>query len=47
MDKDIAIIIPTLNEERFIARCLDSLIVQTVPFETMDVMVEAATAQRL
>lgn len=39
MDKDIAIIIPTLNEERFIARCLDSLIVQTVPFETMDVMV--------
>lgn len=35
----IAIIIPTLNEEKFIARCLDSVICQSYPFEDMDVMV--------
>ncbi len=35
----VAIIIPTLNEEKFIARCLDSVIEQTFPFEEMDVMV--------
>lgn len=35
----IAVVIPTLNEEKFIARCLDSVIAQTFPFETMDVMV--------
>jgi len=35
----IAVIIPTLNEERFIGNCLDCLIKQTFPFEKMDVMV--------
>lgn len=35
----IAIIIPTLNEERFIEKCLDSVRQQTFPFEEMDVMV--------
>lgn len=35
----IAIIIPTLNEEKFIARCLDSVIEQSYPFRDMDVMV--------
>lgn len=34
-----AIVIPTLNEEKFIARCLDSVIAQTFPFADMDVMV--------
>lgn len=36
---DIAVIIPTLNEERFIERCLDSVRVQTYPFEQMDIMI--------
>lgn len=35
----VAVIIPTLNEESFIARCLDSVIDQSYPFEDMDVMV--------
>ena len=35
----IAVVIPTLNEEKFIARCLDSVIGQTYPFKEMDVMV--------
>ena len=35
----VAIIIPTLNEEKFIARCLDSVIEQSYPFRDMDVMV--------
>lgn len=39
MDYTVAIVIPTLNEERFIARCLDSVISQTFPFKEMDVMV--------
>lgn len=39
MDYSVAIIIPTLNEEKFISRCLDSVIAQTYPFEEMDVMV--------
>ena len=40
MSKDkIAVIIPTLNEEKFIAQCLDSVINQTFPFENLDVMV--------
>lgn len=36
---NIAVIIPTLNEEKFIARCLDSVIGQSYPFEYMDLMV--------
>lgn len=35
----VAVIIPTLNEEKFIARCLDSVISQSYPFKDMDVMV--------
>lgn len=35
----VAIIIPTLNEERFIENCLTSVMNQTLPFEDMDVMV--------
>ena len=39
MDKKIAVIIPTLNEERFIGKCLDCVINQTISIEDMDVMV--------
>ena len=35
----VAIVIPTLNEEHFIERCLDSVRQQSYPFEQMDVMV--------
>ncbi len=35
----VAIVIPTLNEERFIQRCLDSVRQQSYPFNQMDVMV--------
>jgi len=35
----VAIVIPTLNEERFIKRCLDSVRQQSYPFNQMDVMV--------
>ena len=35
----VAVVIPTLNEEKFIARCLDSVIAQSYPFADMDVMV--------
>lgn len=35
----VAIIIPTLNEEKFISQCLDSVINQSYPFAEMDVMV--------
>lgn len=38
-DYNVAVVIPTLNEEKFIARCLDSVIDQSYPFEDMDVMV--------
>lgn len=39
MKKKVAIIIPTLNEAKFLSRCLDSVIAQVFPFEEMDVMV--------
>lgn len=39
MSYKVAIIIPTLNEEKFISRCLESVINQTYPFSEMDVMV--------
>ena len=39
MNYKVAIIIPTLNEERFIENCLVSVMEQTFPFEEMDVMV--------
>jgi glycosyltransferase involved in cell wall biosynthesis len=35
----VAIIIPTLNEERFIARCLESVLAQTFDASQMDIMV--------
>ena len=38
-DNKVAVIIPTLNEENFIERCLDSVMKQTFPFMEMDVMV--------
>lgn len=34
-----AVIIPTLNEEKFIASCLDSVIAQSYPVEEMDIMI--------
>ena len=39
MNYKVAVVIPTLNEEKFIARCLDSVIAQSYPFNDMDVMV--------
>ena len=39
MNYSVAVIIPTLNEEKFLSRCLDSVINQSFPFEKMDVMV--------
>lgn len=39
MKFSVAVIIPTLNEEKFIAQCLDSVIGQSFPLENMDVMV--------
>lgn len=36
---EVAVIIPTLNEEKFIASCLDSVINQSFPFKEMDVIV--------
>ena len=35
----MAVVIPTLNEERFIENCLTSVMEQTFPFGAMDVMV--------
>lgn len=35
----VAVVIPTLNEEKFIENCLQSVMEQTFPFEEMDVMV--------
>lgn len=41
MEKEykVAVVIPTLNEEKFIEQCLNSVLQQTFPFEEMDVMV--------
>lgn len=41
MEKEfkVAVVIPTLNEEKFIEQCLESVMQQTFPFEEMDVMV--------
>ena len=39
MNYEVAIVIPTLNEERFISRCLNSIIKQTYEFEKIDVMI--------
>lgn len=39
MNKEVVVIIPTLNEEVFIEKCLESLYCQTFPFEKMDVIV--------
>lgn len=39
MKYTVAVVIPTLNEELFIAQCLDCIIEQTYPFEEMDLMV--------
>lgn len=36
---EVAVIIPTLNEERFIENCLHSVINQSYPFKQMDIMV--------
>ena len=39
MSYSVAVIIPTLNEEKFIAQCLDCVIDQTYPFKELDLMV--------
>jgi len=38
-DYKVAVVISTLNEEKFIEKCLASVMRQTYPFEDMDVMV--------
>ncbi len=39
MEYQVAIIIPTLNEEKFIGACLDSVLAQSFPTDQMDIMV--------
>lgn len=39
MNYDVAIIIPTLNEENFISHCINSIIKQSLNFTNMDIMV--------
>lgn len=36
---DIAIIIPSFNEEKYISKCIDSIIHQTYPFEKIEVII--------
>lgn len=39
MNREVAIVIPTLNEERFIADCLKSIFLQSYPSNLMDIVV--------
>ena len=39
MEKEVVVIIPTLNEEKYIKECLESVQTQTYPFEQMEVLV--------
>ena len=39
MQDKVTVIIPTLNEEKYISRCLESVIHQTYPFDKMEVLV--------
>lgn len=39
MNYKVAIVIPALNEEKFIDKCLNTVVEQTYPFRDMDVMV--------
>ena len=39
MNYEVAIIIPTLNEERFISRCLNSIIKQTYELKKKEVTI--------
>ena len=39
MEYEIAVIVPTLNEEKYIKKCIQSVIAQSFPFDKMDVMV--------
>lgn len=36
---NVAVVIPTLNEERFISQCLESVLAQSYPTEKLDIMV--------
>ena len=35
----VAVIIPTLNEERFVGRCIESVITQSFPLKNMEILV--------
>ena len=38
-EKFVSIIVPCLNEERFIAKCLDSIIANDYPKEKLEILV--------